>query len=322
MFTCLCYNEKEGIGYIQMKKITYFFNELWAMLKESFMSWLQRDPFRNSTVISYYTIFSLPGLGVIIINLAGYFYGEAAITNRISSEIDDLIGSDAAVFVERMVSEAYTSEGLTLSSLISLITLIFGATGVFYQVQQALNIMWGVKSLPEKQLLRFIKDRLFSFGMVLTIGFLLLVSLVVSSLIHAFSNWLSIHIFGLMDVILMIVDFLLSLGVITFLFAAIYKILPDVEIRWKDVWVGAFGTALLFVIAKFLLGLYFGMSNPGSVYGAAGGIILIMLWTTYSGLILLYGAEFTRVYARRHGVKITPAPHAEYRNKSDEQSDK
>lgn len=297
-----------------MNNISYFFQESWALLKDSFFSWYNRDPFRNSTVISYYAIFSFPGLGVIIINLAGYFYGTEAMTNQISTQIEDMIGSSAAESVETIIANAYTSEGLTLSSIVSIATLIFGATGVFYQVQQTLNHMWEVEPKPEQQLLKFLKDRLFSFGMILTIGFLLLVSLIVSSLISALSEWISVNILGILDLVLKITDITLSLFIITILFAAIYKILPDVEIRWKDVWVGAFLTSVLFVVAKFLLGLYFGISNPGSMYGAAGSIILIMLWTTYSGLILLYGAEFTQVYARRYGVKIKPAPHAEYTN--------
>ncbi|MEX1269618.1 MAG: YihY/virulence factor BrkB family protein [Balneolaceae bacterium] len=296
-----------------MKKIIYYLREIWALVKDSLASWWAHDPFRSSTVIAYYTIFALPGLGVIIINLAGYFYGTEAITNQISSQIDEMIGGDAAVAVERIIANAYTSQGLTVSSVISLGVLFFGATGVFYQIQQSLNLMWQVEPQPEQQLLKFLTDRLFSFGMILAIGFLLLVSLIISSLISAFSNWLSVSIFGLMNVILKVTDILLSLGIITVLFAAIYKILPDVKIRWKDVWAGAFTASLLFTAAKFLLGLYFGVSNPGSVYGAAGSIILIMLWTTYSGLILLYGAEFTRIYARRYGVKIEPSNHASYK---------
>ena len=303
-----------------MNKIAYFFKESWALLKDSFVSWWERDPFRSSTVIAYYTIFSLPGLGVIIINLAGYFYGTEAISNQISVQIEDMIGSAPAESVERIIANAYTNEGITLSSIISIGVLIFGATGVFYQVQQSLNLMWEVEPQPDQQMLKFLTDRLFSFGMILTIGFLLIVSLVISSLISAFSNWLSVSFFGLMDVILKIIDTILSLGVMTFLFAAIYKILPDVNIRWKDVWVGAFVTSLLFTIAKFLLGLYFGISNPGSIYGAAGSIILIMLWTSYSALILLYGAEFTRIYARRYGVKIEPSNHAKFKTARDQNS--
>ncbi|CAN5197568.1 N/A [soil metagenome] len=293
-----------------MRRISSFFREVWTLIKISLTSWWSRDPFRSSTVISYYTIFSLPGLGLIVINLAGYFYGTEAMTNQISAQIGEMIDQDTAETVERIIANAYTSQGFTVSSFISIAVLLFGATGAFYQVQQSLNLMWQVEPKPEQQLLKFLMDRLFSFGMILMIGFLLLVSLVLSSLISGLGQWLTESFFGLLDVVLSIADIVLSLTVITFLFAAIYKFLPDVKIRWKDVWVGAFVAALLFTIAKFFLGLYFGMGNPGSMYGAAGGIILIMLWTTYNALILLFGAEFTRIYARRHGVKIEPSEHA------------
>lgn len=284
------------------------------MVRDSFKSWWSRDPFRISTVISYYTIFSLPGLGLIVINLAGYFYGTEAMTQQISEQVGDLINRDTAETVERIIANAYTDDRHTVSSFISLAVLLFGATGVFYQVQQSLNIMWKVEPQPEQQLLKFLIDRLFSFGMILIIGFLLLVSLIISSLISGLGQWLSETFFGLIDVVLRILDIVLSLGIITILFAAIYKFLPDVKIRWKDVWVGAFAASLLFTVAKFFLGLYFGMSDPGSVYGAAGSIILIMLWTTYNAMILLYGAEITRIYARRHGVRIEPSGHAEFKD--------
>lgn len=299
---------------MSVNKITHFLKETGALLKDTFLSWKERDPFRNSTVISYYTIFSLPGLGVIIINLAGYFFGQEAMTSQVSGYIEGMVGNEAAKSVEGIIKNAYISGGFTLSSIIGVATLIFGATGVFYQVQQTLNIIWDVEPQPKQELLKMAKDRLFSFGMILTIGFLLIVSLVASSLISALSDWLAGTFFGVIDTLLMITDILLSLAIITVLFAAMFKVLPDVEIRWKDVWIGAFTTSILFTIAKFALGIYFGMSDPGSIYGAAGSIILIMLWTTYSGMILLFGAEFTQVYARRYGVRIMPSEHAEFRH--------
>ncbi|HEX6982915.1 MAG TPA: YihY/virulence factor BrkB family protein [Balneolaceae bacterium] len=281
-----------------------------TLLKESFSAWYNRDPFRSSAVISYYTIFSLPGLFVIVINLAGYFYGTEALTNQVSAQIADVIGTEEAQQIEGIIANAYTGGGLTWSSIISIATLIFGATGVFYQVQQDLNRIWKVQPSPDRMILNFLRERLISFGMILAIGFLLLVSLIISSLISSFSNWLSINFFGLIDELLKLVDIVISLGVITLLFAAIFKILPDAKIRWGDVWIGAFITSILFVIAKFLLGLYFGYSDPGSIYGAAGSIILIMLWTTYSGIILLFGAEFTCVYTKHKGRKIEAEKYA------------
>lgn len=296
-----------------MKKVSYLFRETWMLARDSLASWWERDPFRSSVVISYYTIFSLPGLGLIVINLAGFFYGTEAISQQISEQVGEMIDQETALTIERIIANAYENGGLTASSIISFGVLLFGATGVFYQIQQSLNIMWNVEPQPDQQLLKYLFDRLFSFGMILMIGFMLLVSLVISSLLSGLGQWLSDTFFGLMDIVLMVLKLILSLGVITILFAAIYKFMPDVKIRWKDVWVGAFTAAMLFIIAEYFLGLYFAMGDPGSIYGAAGSIILIMLWTTYNALILLYGAEVTRNYARRHGVKIEPSDHAEYK---------
>jgi membrane protein len=276
------------------------------LLAETFREWNQREPFNNSVIISYYTIFSLPGLLVIIINLAGYFFGYEAVTNQIATQMQGLVGGDTAADVQEMVTKASESKDSTIASVLGIATLLFGATGVFYQLQQILNKMWEVKPQPRQKILKLIRDRVFSFGLILVIGFLLLVSLVVSAGLSAVSDWVAAYWSESLIFLFKIVDILVSVGVVTLLFAAIYKFLPDAKIRWRDVWIGALVTSVLFVIAKFALGLYFGKSDPASTYGAAGSIILIMLWVSYSGLILLFGAEFTQVYARRHGRRVMP----------------
>ena len=281
-----------------------------SLLKETFTQWINRDPFRNSTVIAYYTIFSMPGLLIIIINLAGYFFEQQTVSNEIDQQIRALVGAKAAEDVQAIVSNANQSKGFTISSIISLATLLFGATGVFYQLQQTLNLMWEVKPQPKRKFLKLVMDRLFSFGLILVVGFLLLVSLVLSTVLSMISNWVAAYFSDSLNVVFRLLDVSVSLGVITLLFAAIYKFLPDVEIEWRDVWIGALVTSLLFVLAKFALGLYFAYSDPGSAYGAAGSIILIMLWVSYAGMILFFGAEFTRVYARRHGRRIMPSEFA------------
>lgn len=277
-----------------------------TMLKDTFKQWNQREPFANSVVIAYYTIFSLPGLMVIIINIAGYFYDKGEITSRLTEQIQGMIGGDTAKDVEAIISKASESRGNTLATILGIATLIFGATGVFYQMQQILNKMWEVKPKPKQMILKLIRDRVFSFGLILAVGFLLLVSLALSAGLSAFSDWVSVHLSDSLNILFKLADILLSLAIITVLFAAIYKFLPDAQIRWKDVWPGAILTAILFTLAKFGLGLYFGKSDPGSTYGAAGSIILIMLWVSYAGLILLFGAEFTQVYAKRYGKEIKP----------------
>ena len=278
----------------------------WTMLKDTFRHWNEREPFNNSVIIAYYTIFSLPGLMVIIINVAGYFYDKGEVTSRLTEQIQGMIGGDTASDVEAIIGKASESKDSTLATILGIATLIFGATGVFYQFQQILNKMWEVKPKPKQMILKVIRDRVFSFGLILAVGFLLLVSLALSAGLSAFSEWVAIHLSDSLNILFKIADIALSLCVITILFAAMYKFLPDAKIRWRDVWPGAVLTAILFTVAKFALGLYFGKSDPGSTYGAAGTIILIMLWVSYAGLILLFGAEFTQVYARRYGKKIVP----------------
>ncbi len=280
--------------------------ELALIFRDTFLQWIEREPFRNSAVISFYTIFSLPGLLVIIINLAGYFYGEEAVTSSISDEIGKMIGGNTARDIEAIIANASVHQDFTFASLVGIATLIFGATGVFYQLQQTLNMIWEVKPEPTRKITKMVLDRVFSFGLILAVGFLLLVSLVLSAFLSIVSSWVAYYFSEIFNILFRALDFSLSLGVVTFLFAAIFKVLPDAKVPWRDVWVGAFVTALMFVLAKFALGIYFGHSNPASAYGAAGTVILIMLWVSYAGLIILFGAEFTRIYADRRGEKIKP----------------
>jgi membrane protein len=281
-------------------------SELALIFRDTFIQWLDRDPFRSTAVIAFYTIFSLPGLLVIIINLAGYFYGQEAVTRRISSEIEGMIGGNTAKDIEAIIANASVNQDFTFASLIGIATLIFGATGVFYQLQQTLNLIWQVTPQPKRKIVKMILDRIFSFGLILAVGFLLLVSLVLSALLTLLSEWVSYYFSETFVTLFRLLDFSLSLGVVTLLFAAIFKFLPDAKVPWTDVWVGAFVTALLFVVAKLALGFYFGHSNPASAYGAAGTVILIMLWVSYAGSIILFGAEFTRIHADRRGAKVKP----------------
>ena len=283
----------------QAKDIAFIF-------RDTFIKWLEREPFRSTAVISFYTIFSLPGLLVIIINLAGYFYGDEAVTRRISTEIEGMIGSNTAKDIEAIIANASVNRDFTFASLLGIGTLIFGATGVFYQLQQTLNQIWEVKPEPKRKIVKMAMDRLFSFGLILAVGFLLLVSLVLSTLLSILSGWVSVYFSDMFNILFRLIDFSISLGVITLLFAAIFKFLPDANVPWRYVWIGALVTALMFVLAKFALGFYFSHSEPASAYGAAGTVILIMLWVSYAGLILLFGAEFTRIYADRCGEKIQP----------------
>ncbi|MBX2896882.1 MAG: YihY/virulence factor BrkB family protein [Cyclobacteriaceae bacterium] len=278
------------------------------LLKKSFTQWVAREPFNNSVIIAYYTIFSLPGLLIIIINIASSLYDKQEITNQITNQIQRVMGGDTARDIESILGNISKREGSAISSIVGIATLLFGATGVFYQLQQMLNKIWQVKPKVKTRhkLLELIRDRIFSFGLILVVGFLLLVSLVLSAALSAVSTWVSIHLSESLNVVFKFLDIIISLGVITFLFAAIYKYLPDVKLEWKEVAPGAFLTAILFVATKFALGFYFGQSDLGSTYGAAGSIILIMLWVSYAGMILLFGAEFTEVYISKHGRNPKP----------------
>jgi len=295
-----------------MKKIWNKLKTFWELIRDTYKKWNDREPFINSAIISYYTIFSLPGLLVIVINIAGYFYGTDEVTGNVAGQIQSLTGGvgDTAEDIEGIIANASAAKGTTLATVIGIATLLYGATGIFYQVQQILNKIWEVKPKAKQKFLKLIKDRLFSFGLVLAVAFLMLVSLILSTLLSAFGQWVTGHMSDSLNFMFKGIDILLSVGITTLLFAAIFKFLPDAEIKWRYVWSGAFLTAVLFVAAKFALGFYFGKSNPASTYGAAGSIVLIMLWVSYAGLILLYGAQFTKVYADRFAPPVPPSDHA------------
>jgi membrane protein len=294
-----------------LRKLKSRIRSFFDLLKLTYASWSEREPFNNSVIIAYYTIFSLPGLLVIIINLAGVLFGNEAVTHQVSSQISGMVGKDTAKDIESMIVKVNSNDGTLISTILSIATLLFGATGVFYQLQQVLNKIWEVKPKPKGKFLKLIRDRVFSFGLILVVGFLLLVSLVLSAALSAVSNWVSGYLSESLNIVFRVLDITLSISIITLLFAAIFKFLPDAKIRWRDVWVGAMLTSILFVIAKFALGLYFGNTNPGSAYGAAGTVILIMLWVSYAGLIILFGAEFTQTYATAHGSRVEPTASAE-----------
>lgn len=297
-----------------MGKFSSFGKDLWTALKQTVNEFGDIEPFNQSIIISYYTIFSLPGLLVIIINVAGYFFGQEAVTGEITAQIQGTIGGDTARDIERIVANASQNEGSGLASVLGVATLLFGATGVFYNLQVIFNKIWEVKAKPKPKggmILELIKDRVFSFGLILVVGFLLLVSLVLSAALSALSTWVANNISEAFKFLFKILDIVVSLGVITVLFAALFKFLPDAKVRWKTVWLGAVLTSALFVVAKYALGVYFGTSEPGSTYGAAGTIILIMLWVSYAGMILLFGGTFTKVYANRKGQVTEASEHAE-----------
>lgn len=299
-----------------MAKNRFKIKDLWGLLKATYKEWNEDDPFRQSAVIAYYAIFSIPALLVIVISLAGLAFGREAVSGEITSQISSAIGEDAAKDVEKMIAHASERKSSIWATIIGVGTLIFGATGVFYQLQKTLNIIWEVEPKPKKPWLAMLRSRLFSFGLIVSIGFLLLISLVITSLLSVLSNWIQSILPDFVMYLFFVLNFLVSLATITVLFALMFKILPDAKIRWRSVWVGAIVTAVLFVIGKFLLGIYFGKSDPGSAYGAAGSIILLLLWVSYSCMIVFFGAEFTKQFALKYGHGIHPTEISQIRDES------
>jgi membrane protein len=274
-------------------------------LKTAFKEWWSKDPFKESAVIAYYAIFSLPGLLVVIVTLAGYFFGREAMNNHVAAQISGTMGADTGQQVNDMIAKASETKNSGWATIIGVITIIVGATGVFAQFQKSLNIIWEVKADETKSgIWNMIKVRLFSFGLIVSIAFILVVSLVISTMISAFSDWLKSHFSESVLIIVQVLNIIISLFVLAFLFALMFKFFPDAKIKWRHVWVGAFVTAVLFEAGKFALGLYFGKADPGSGYGAAGSVILILLWVSYSSMIVFYGAEFTRAYANYYDGEI------------------
>lgn len=287
------------------------FKDFVSLFKQSGKSWWIKDPFRQSAIISYYSIFSLPALLTIVIAVAGLVFGRDAVSGQIYNQISGTIGVDTAEQVEAIVAQASRKEDSIAATIIGIVTLIIGATTVFAQFQKSLNIIWDVEADPKKSgLTAMLKTRIFSFGLIVSIGFLLLVSLVITSVISALSEWVKERFPDSILVIFQILNFIVSFAIITVLFALMFRFLPDARIRWRYVWIGSAITAFLFSIGKSLLGLYFGKAEPGSVYGAAGSIVLILLWVSYSSMIVFFGAEFTRAYSDRFGHGVIPKPNA------------
>ena len=284
------------------------FKDIGHLFGATFKKWFARDPFRESAVIAYNAIFSLPGLLVVVIAVSGYFFGKDAITGHLHTQIAGAMGNDTALEIEQMVTFASRSKDSVWASIFAIVTIIVGATGVFVEMQQTLNEIWEVKANTDKSgFLLMLKTRLFSFGLIVTIAFLLLISLTLSSLLSALSAWVLLHWSDNWLLLFQVINFVFPLGVITVLFAMLFKILPDAKIKWHLVWIGAFLTSLLFTLGKSALGLYFGKAEPGSGYGTAGSVVLIMLWTSYSSMIVFFGAEFTKVYSDLYYGEVAPA---------------
>lgn len=280
---------------------------LWVVLKLAFARWWVKDPFKESAVIAYYAIFSLPGLLMVFITIAGYFFGTEAVSGQIKGQITSVMGIDTAQQIQDIIAQGAKSRNSVWATIIGVFTILLGGTGVFIAFQKSLNAIWNVKVDEAKSgILHLVKTRLFSFGLIVAIAFILMVSLVISAALAAFGTWLIQSFSKSFLILLLVVNFIVSLGTLTVLFAFMFKLFPDAKIKWRHVWLGSLVTAVLFEIGKSALGLYFAKAEPGSGYGAAGSLILILLWVSYSSMIVFFGAEFTHGYAERTDGTVPP----------------
>lgn len=282
---------------------------IFQLLKEAFQEWQDDKASRLAAALAYYTVFSLAPLLIIAIAIAGAIFGEEAARGELVGQMEGLVGAQGAEVIQTAINNANQPNTGSVASIISIAVLLFGASGVFAQLQDSLNTVWEVQVNPKLGIMGFIRKRILSFGAVLGIGFLLLVSLVISAALAAVSHYMTNLIPGI-DFLWQLLNLVVSFIIVTFLFALMYKFLPDVKIKWKDVWVGAAITSFLFALGKYALGLYLGRGSFGSTYGAAGSLVVLLAWIYYSAQILFFGAEFTQVYARRFGSQIVPDDHA------------
>ncbi len=292
-----------------------------CILVDTFKGFMNDKGLKLSASLSYYTIFSMAPLLLLIISLAGAFLGREASEGKIFEEINGLIGSQAALQVQQIIQNLEVSGKTTFSVIIGTITLIIGATTVFGEIQDSINMIWKVKAKPKRGWVKLLKDRLLSGSLIVGLGFLLIVTLMVNGVLLALSDMLKARFPDLTIIILNGVNLAISFFVITILFGVIFKVLPDAKISWKHVRAGAFFTACLFLLGRYVIGLYIETTAAGSPYGAAGSIIVILLWVYYTAAILYFGAEFTRAYTSFKGEQIEPADYAVYVEQKEKERD-
>ena len=280
------------------------------LVTASFNAFMEERALKMSAALAYYTVFAMAPLLIMLIFLASIFYGEDAINRKLFSEINGLVGNEAALQIQDIIRQITLQKDSTFAVVLGIITLFIGATGVFIEMQDSINQIWRVKAKPKKGWKKMLINRVLSFSMIISLGFLLIASLIINGLILALSDKLTQYFPDLTVLVINVFNLGLTFIIISALFGIIFKFLPDVEIGWKDVRIGAFFTATLFIIGKFLIGLYIEKVAPGSAYGAAGSIIIILVWVYYTSAILYFGAEFTQVYAECYGGKIRPASYA------------
>jgi membrane protein len=285
-----------------MKKL----KSIWSLFKNAGEGFINDNAFKLSASLSYYTIFALCPLLIIVISLAGIFFGREAVQGKIYWQLNGLVGNEAALQIQNIITNIQQTQFTQLGAVIGTAILIIGATGVFTEMQDSINYIWSVKAKPKKSWLKFLMNRLLSFSLIVGMGFILLVSLVLSALLNLLSGKLDRVLTSYTVYLFHTINWVVTLVVISVLFAVIFKILPDAVISWRDATIGAAVTAALFLLGKFLIGYYLGRANLDLTYGTAASIIIILSWVYYNALILYFGAEFTKMYALQAGAGIRP----------------
>jgi membrane protein len=292
------------------KKERYKAKHLPRLFWEAAKIWNKHKPWRLSAVVAYYAVLALPGLLIIIINVVGAIWGNEIVKGEITSEISEAIGFEAANSLIGVIENTHKDSRTFFATIIGIWVLLFGATGVFYHLQISMNEIWNVKINPDAGFWKILRDRALSLAFLMAIAFLLIVSFVISTALTLLSKYLSYIWDPAYVVFARLLDFVFSTGILSLLFVLIFKFMPDMKVMWRSVWLGGIFTALLFNLGKTTLSIYFGYTEPGSTYGAAGSVVLVLLWVSYSCLILFYGAAFTRAYAERYHPKVLPEDYA------------
>ena len=289
-----------------MGKVKFFI----SVFKESFSEFMEDNGLKLSAALSYYTVFSLAPMLLVIISMVSIFFGREAFQGELFGQISGLVGKEASVQLQEIIKNAAVSNKSFTAATVGVVTLLIGATGVFAEIQDSINYIWSIKSKPKKGWLQYLKNRLLSFSVIITLGFLLMVTLGVNALVDLLSGRLERYFSEVSVVIFSVLNVALVVVIITALFTVIFKVLPDGHLRWKECIVGAGFTALLFLVGKFAITFYLGQSDLGATYGTSASIVILLTWVYYSSIILYFGAEFTKIYARSDGHGIEPNEHA------------
>lgn len=293
---------------VKNKKLT--FKGVWEVLKNSFTGFSDHKVTKLSGSLAYYTVFSMAPLLVVIISLCGIFLGQEAAQGKIYGQLAGFMGKDTAMQLQEIVQKAAIGNKGTVAFIIGIVTLLVGATTVFSDIQDSINTIWGLKPKPKRGWLKMLQNRFLSFSVIISLGFLLLVSLGITAVLDGFSDRLQARFSDVSVILFYILNQIVTLAVVSLIFGVIFKVLPDAVIKWRDVIYGSVVTALLFMLGKFGISIYIGQSDVGSTYGAAGSLVILLLWTYYSSIILYFGAEFTKAYAVAYGSEIHPSHYA------------